>query len=135
MLMVKFLLIGAGGAIGALLRYGLSGLAHRILGPSFPWGTLAANLVGCFLIGALWALSERVTLPRAFSPFVLTGMIGALTTFSTYGLESINLFRSGEIGLGIANILASNVLGLALVALGFVAARAALFYFTPGHAA
>ena len=134
-LMVKLLLIGAGGATGALLRYGLSGLAHRLLGASFPWGTLAANLVGCFFIGALWALSERVTLPRAFSPFVFTGMIGALTTFSTYGLESINLLRSGEIGLGVANILASNVLGLLLVALGFVAARATLFYFVPGRPA
>ncbi len=129
--MINVVLIGAGGAAGALLRYGLSSLAHRLLGASFPWGTLAVNFIGCFAIGVLWTLSERTSLPAAFGPFVFTGMIGALTMFSTYGLESVRLLRNGQVGLSLANILVSNVLGLVLVVLGIVAARTAFAYVGP----
>lgn len=121
--MTKLLWIAAGGGLGALLRYGISGLAYRFLDPTFPWGTLAANLVGCFFVGLLWALSDRIAFPPNIRAFIFIGVIGALTTFSTYGLESINLLREGEIMLGAANIALSNVLGLALVAAGFVCAQ------------
>jgi len=117
--MNKLLLVSAGGALGALLRYGLSGLAYRALGEAFPWGTLAVNVVGCLLIGGLWALSERVAVPPAFSAFVLIGTLGAFTTFSTFGLETFSLFRDGEIGLGIANVVATNAACLASVFVGF----------------
>lgn len=122
----KILLIAAGGALGATLRYGLSELTHRLLGPGFPWGTLTANLTGCFAIGFVWALSERLALNPRVSPFLLTGVIGAFTTFSTYGLESLNLLRNGKIAHGLANILLSNLAGLALVLVGFFCARLAL---------
>lgn len=128
----KLLLVALGGAIGAVLRYVVSGWAYRLLGPAFPWGTLAANLIGCFAIGFLWALSERVSFPPETTPFLFTGVIGAFTTFSTYGLESINLLREGELTLGLFNILASNLLGLLLVVLGFVLARYALSLYQPG---
>lgn len=121
--MDKLLLIALGGALGALFRYGLSGAAHHVLGASFPWGTLAANLLGCFIIGLLWSISEKTAFPASLSPFIFTGLIGALTTFSTYGLESIHLFRDGEIALGLANIVVSNVAGLLLVFAGFIVAR------------
>lgn len=121
--MVKLFLIALGGALGALLRYAISGLALRILGPGFPWGTLAANLLGCFLIGLFWSLSDRVTLPPRTGPFLFIGLLGAFTTFSTYGLESIHLLRDGEVLRGLTNIAASNVLGLAAVVLGFGCAR------------
>ncbi len=122
----KLLLIAAGGACGATLRYGLSGLAYRLLGTGFPWGTLAVNLLGCFVIGFVWALSERLALDSRISPFLLTGLIGAFTTFSTYGLESFNLLRDGEMMRGLMNIVVSNLAGLALVVLGFACARLVL---------
>lgn len=121
--MVKFFLIALGGALGALLRYAVSGLALRVLGPGFPWGTLAVNLLGCFLIGLFWALSDRVAFHPRVSPFLFTGLLGAFTTFSTYGLESINLLRDGEVLRGLTNIVASNGLGLVAVLLGFGSAR------------
>lgn len=117
--MTKLLLIAAGGACGALLRYVLSGLTYRVLDETFPWGTLVVNVFGCLLIGVLWATSERVAFSPNASIFVFTGTLGAFTTFSTYGLESINLLRDGEIGLGLANIVASNLVGLAAVLIGF----------------
>ncbi len=122
----KLLLIGAGGAAGALLRYALSGLAYRFLGETFPWGTLIVNVLGCFLIGLLWAVAERVPLSSTFHVFVFTGVLGAFTTFSTYGLETFNLLRDGEIILALGNFLASNVIGIGAVIAGFFIARAVL---------
>jgi CrcB protein len=116
--MIKLLWIALGGSLGALLRHGLTSLAHRLLPPTFPWGTLAANLVGCFLIGALWVCATEYSFSQSVRMFVFTGGIGSLTTFSTYGLESLMLLREGRVLMGVGNILLSNVLGLALVALG-----------------
>lgn len=121
--LTKLFLVATGGAIGALLRYAISGLAYRLFGTGFPWGTLSANLLGCFLIGFCWALSERITFSPHVNPFLFTGLIGAFTTFSTYGLESLNLMRDGEMMRGLANILASNVFGVSAVFVGFVCAR------------
>lgn len=121
--MTKLLYIAAGGAVGAVLRYAVSGLAHRVFGPTFPWGTLAVNVAGAFVLGLLWALSERVPFPPRVAPFLFVGVLGAFTTFSTYSLESVNLLRDGEVGLGLLNVVGSNVLGLAVVWLGFVCAR------------
>ena len=115
--MLKLLWIALGGSLGALLRHGLSSLAQRLLSPTFPWGTLVANLVGCFLIGVLWGLATEYSFSQNVRVFVVTGGIGSLTT-STYGLESLLLLREGRILTGLGNVLLSNVLGLALVALG-----------------
>lgn len=120
----KLLLIGAGGAAGALLRYALSGVAYRLLGETFPWGTLIVNVIGCFLIGLLWAVAERAPFPPGIHLLVFTGVLGAFTTFSTYGIETFDLLRDGQIVLGLANFLASNVIGLGAVILGFIIARA-----------
>lgn len=123
MLAFKLASIALGGAIGALLRYGLSGLTYRWIGPTFPWGTLAVNLLGSFAIGLLWPIFETTTIWPNARVFLFIGLLGAFTTFSTYTLESLNLLRDGEVSLAIWNILASNVLALALVCLGFVLAR------------
>ena len=101
---LNLLLIALGGALGALLRYAVSGLAYAALSEAFPWGTLAANLIGCFLIGFLWTTGEHAPFSLAARTFVFTGALGAFTTFSTYGLESLSLLRDGEIGLGLANM-------------------------------
>lgn len=121
--MHSILLVGAGGAIGAVLRYAVSGAAYRILGASFPWGTLAVNVLGCFIIGVAWALAEESTVSPAARVFFLTGILGAFTTFSTFGLETINLLRDGEVALGIANVVGSNLAGLLAVVLGFFLVR------------
>lgn len=120
--MSTLLWIALGGSLGALLRHGLSSLAHHFLPSTFPWGTLAANLFGCFLIGMLWVLATEYSFSQEARVFVFTGAIGSLTTFSTYGLESLMLLREGRIWVGIGNVLFSNVLGLALVTLGIACA-------------
>lgn len=126
----KLLFIALGGAAGAVLRYAVSGWAYAAFGETFPYGTLAANLIGCFVIGFLWMLSKQALLSPGASAFLLIGLVGAFTTFSTYALESLNLVRDGELWLGLLNLLASNVLGLGLVFLGIVAARAVLAFFS-----
>lgn len=121
--MNKLLPIALGGALGAVLRYALSDLAYRLLGEGFPWGTVFVNLLGCLVIGFIWGLTERSPLPPSVAAFTFTGVIGAFTTFSAYGLETANLLRAGELRLGLANVLASNVLGIVFVFVGLFAAR------------
>ena len=121
--MSKLLFIAIGGAIGALLRYAISGIAYKYLGSGFPWGTLCVNLIGAFAIGILWGLSEKTAVSSEFRTFAFIGIIGSFTTFSTYGLETFNLFRDGEIKLALANVLITNVLGIALVLSGFIASK------------
>jgi len=99
-------------------------LAVRWFGDGFPWGTLCVNLVGCFLIGLFFALgSERGILSPSARLFLMTGFLGALTTFSAFALESVNFGRGGLSTVVIANILANNVGGLALVVVGMLVGR------------
>jgi CrcB protein len=121
--MQKFIAIALGGSVGALLRYSVSGFAHKYLGAVFPWGTLTVNLAGCFVIGLLWELFDYYIVPGNMRIFLLTGILGAFTTFSTFGLETINLLRDGESRLAFYNIVFSVVFGLLLVFIGIVVAR------------
>lgn len=116
--MYQLFLIATGGAIGALLRYLISGHANRILAEGFPWGTLAVNLIGCLLVGLLWSLTQRFPLPANANAFFFIGILGAFTTFSAYGLESVRLLQNGEIIFGLVNISVSNFVGLAAVIAG-----------------
>lgn len=116
--------VGSGGALGALLRYGLAGLVHRQL-PSvvFPVGTLAVNLLGCLLIGGLAGLVEsRQLFGPEFRLFTLVGLLGGFTTFSTFGYETFALARDAEWLRAFANVSAQLVLGLACVWLGYAVA-------------
>jgi len=79
--------------------------------------------VGCFLIGLLWVLAERAALSPQAGLFLLTGLLGAFTTFSTYSLESIILLRNGEVLRGFLNIVVSNGIGLIAVLAGFACAQ------------
>ena len=120
--MVKILFILAGGGIGSLLRYGVSGAVSKY-SPTFPWGTLAVNLAGSLAIGFLWGLSERLVFPGNWKPFIFVGILGGFTTFSSYGLECFNLLRDGEVLPALANVLLSNIAGVGLVFLGFSLSR------------
>jgi CrcB protein len=116
----KLLLIACGGAIGAVLRYLLSGWAQGwVTGSVFPLGTLVVNMVGCFVIGMLSALFTVKLVPAEYRPIILIGVIGAFTTFSTFGLETFQLLRDKEVGLAMLNVVLSNVAGLAAVWLGY----------------
>lgn len=121
--MNKYLLVALGGAAGASLRYLLTGVTYRFVSESFPWGTFVVNLSGCFVIGFLWALSERAIIPARLHPLVFTGVLGGFTTFSSFGLETFNLLRDGEYRFGLLNILGSTVLGLVLVVAGYFVAQ------------
>ncbi|MBI5665555.1 MAG: fluoride efflux transporter CrcB [Nitrospirae bacterium] len=121
--MTKFILLAAGGAIGTILRYSLSGLTHRFLTGIFPWGTLLVNLTGSFAIGLLWGLFEIENMTSNMRTFIFIGLLGGFTTFSSFTLESFNLLRDGEIRLAVSNMLVSNIMGLALVFAGFFISR------------
>jgi fluoride exporter len=118
--MIKILLVLVGGGLGSVGRYGVSLLAAQLLGPKFPWGTLFVNLIGCFLIGLAFALAERGLniMNPSMRLFFMTGFLGGLTTFSTYGLETGNSMRAGTHLVTVAYILANNVIGVALVFVG-----------------
>ncbi len=120
---MKILLIIIGGAIGAIARYGVSGLFYRFSEGIFPIGTLSVNLIGSFLFGFLWEFLDRSTASPEIRAFIFIGFIGSFTTFSTYSHETFNLMREGEMGLAIYNILLSNIGAIALVFLGFAGAR------------
>jgi CrcB protein len=117
------LLVAAGGAIGAALRYLLGGWISSRLGPDFPWGTFIVNVSGCLLIGTVLGLVERGALPGAARLFVAVGMLGGYTTFSTFGYETLRLLEGGELLSAALNAFGQLGLGLVAVYLGLVAAR------------
>ena len=118
--MLKIFLIGMGGFIGAVLRYGVSGLVQNLSRSiSFPYGTLAVNVIGCLIIGALSQLVEtRGVLSVQTRLFIFVGVLGALTTFSTFSNETINLVREGQWLYALANIAGHMMLCFAAVLLG-----------------
>jgi len=122
---MKILLVMAGGCVGALSRYAVSLLAAQLFGTRFPWGTLIVNLSGCFLIGLSFAWADRGLniMNPSVRLFFVTGYLGALTTFSTFALETANSMRAGTHLVWIANFLSNNLLGGALVFLGMLVGR------------
>ncbi len=121
--MIKYILLATGGAIGTILRYSLSGLTYRMFNSVFPWGTIIVNLSGSFAIGLLWGYFEIQNISSNMRNFIFIGMLGGFTTFSTYALESLNLFRDGEIKMAMTNLLISNICGLLLVFAGFMLSK------------
>ncbi len=113
-----------GGSLGTVARYALAGAVYRIWGTTFPYGTLAVNLIGCFLVGIFAVLSEeKFILGPAARVFLMIGFCGAFTTFSTFVLETANLMKDGENARALLNVLLSVLLGFAALRLGIVTAR------------
>lgn len=112
--------VAGGGAVGAVLRYALSGWILR----KFPMGTLAANVAGCLLIGViLGSVQEREWLSPLWRHFLVAGLCGSLTTFSTFGYQSIELVSGGDLGLAGLNVVSNLVIGFAAVAIGLMLAH------------
>ena len=123
--MQKTIFIALAGLAGTLIRYWLSGFVARQYGETFPWGTLAVNLIGSFLAGAIYYLAEeRFLISPPVRTIIFIGLLGGFTTFSSYGLQTFTLLRDGEIGLATLNIAVSNVLGLFMVWAGYVVFKA-----------
>ena len=120
--MIKIMLIGIGGSIGAILRYSISGLIQNLSGSiNFPFGTLGVNIIGCFLIGLLSYLIEaRAMFTDETRAFLLIGVLGAFTTFSTFGHETYNHFLESKFHLVGINVGAHILFGLAAVYAGRV---------------
>jgi len=117
--LTKLLIIGAGGFVGAVLRYGISGWVQRSTTSTFPYGTLAVNILGSFLLGVvLYLVQERGVLPPAWRSAVAIGMLGALTTFSTFSYETMELLRSHEVPAAVLNIFVNVLLCLLAVWVG-----------------
>jgi len=117
-MLAKFMMVAVGGALGATARYAIHLLWLRH--STFPLGTLTANLLGCVVIGVLMAISlRRDWLDEGTRLLVVTGLLGSLTTFSTFGYETFDLAQQGKWPVAAANVAANLVLGLAGVAIGW----------------
>jgi CrcB protein len=122
--MLNMLAVALGAAVGANLRYLLSGWVAQRLGSGFPYGTLLINVVGCLTIGALLTLAAtRLTLSEPVRLLIVTGLLGGFTTFSSFGYETYALIGGGD-WLGAALYVAGSLaLGLGAVFLGAAAVR------------
>ena len=120
--MMKLALLMAGGSIGTLARYGIS-ILMGFSNTTFPWSTFFVNLAGSLIMGLLAGLYMNNPMHPNFRAFAMIGFLGGFTTFSTFSLESLNLFHDGNIGLGFTYIMLSNLLGLGLVLTGFLVGR------------
>jgi len=125
--LITYLWIALGGALGSMARYGCGGLVARLVGETFPWGTLLINVVGSLVIGFFATLTGpegRLLVAPDARMFVTIGLCGGFTTFSSFSLQTLNLVRDGDmVGAG-ANVAASVAACLVAVWLGSVGAAA-----------
>jgi CrcB protein len=123
-MLTQYLIIGAGGALGSMLRFGLGSVIDTNLqkgGSVFSWGTIVVNITGCFVIGFIYMISAvegRIYLGSFTRQFIMIGILGGYTTFSSFGLQTFQLAQDGQWGSAVANVLLSVVLCLVGVWLG-----------------
>lgn len=123
--MFNTLLIFVGAGCGGVLRYWISNLSYWFLGRQFPYGTLIVNVSGCFLMGLVFILLiERFDgIAPQLRSLLLIGLLGGYTTFSSFSIETLNLFENGAPLAGVTNILLSVILCLAATWLGVIGGR------------
>ena len=124
--MLSYMWVAIGGALGTTARYWLSGVVARSVGETFPWGTLVINVTGSFVIGFFGALTGpdgRLFVGSTARQFVMIGMCGGYTTFSSFSLQTLNLMNEGEWFRATANIGLSVLLCMIAVWVGVVLAN------------
>ena len=123
-LLTQYLIIGLGGALGSMLRFGIGSFIDSTVqktGQIFPWGTIVVNITGCFVIGFIFTISAsegRIILGSLTRNFIMIGILGGYTTFSSFGLQTFLLVQDGQRWEAAANVLLSVVLCLVGVWLG-----------------
>ncbi|MGH1362520.1 MAG: fluoride efflux transporter CrcB [Calditrichia bacterium] len=110
---LQMLIVGVGGFVGAILRFILSGWGNSLVENGFPAGTFLVNVIGCFLLGTIYGTASQFTASPNLKLFLATGLLGALTTFSTFSLETISLVQNSEFQKALLNIIGSLVVGIA----------------------
>ena len=110
--------IGTGSFIGGVLRYLLAQFVQTRFLSTFPFGTLTVNIMGCFLIGIVFGLTDRGNLTEEWRLFLATGLLGGFTTFSAFSIETVGLLRDGQFGYATVYILASVFIGLTATFMG-----------------
>jgi CrcB protein len=125
---LNYLLVGLGGALGSVARYALDGLVLRLATPYFPSGTFVVNVAGCLAFGAILGLAEGRVLPLTPNTrlFLLIGLLGGFTTFSTFTFETFQLVRDGDYARGLLNAAGQVAIGYAAMWASFAAIRMAL---------
>lgn len=121
--MYKLLLIALGGGIGSVMRFLVTVGIHQWFHKVFYWGTISVNIIGSFLIGIAWAFFENHIEQENLRFFIMLGMLGGFTTFSSFSLESLNLFKAGEIRMAIQYILISNFGGIIAAYIAYMGAQ------------
>jgi CrcB protein len=116
--------VALGGALGAMGRYLTSVAAVRLMGHGFPWGTLAVNIAGSFLMGVLVVVLGKKG-GMHLAPLMVTGMLGGFTTFSTFSLDVLTIYERGQVGLAAGYAAASVILSLGAIALALAVTRGA----------
>jgi CrcB protein len=125
--MLNILLAAMGGAIGSVLRYLVGVFSVRWFGPSFPWGTLTVNVVGSFVIGLMVeVIARRFNASAEMRVFIVTGIIGGFTTWSSFTLDTMVLFERGATFAAAAYVIGSLVISFAAVFAGLALGRAML---------
>ncbi|MBT8472038.1 MAG: fluoride efflux transporter CrcB [Marinicaulis sp.] len=116
--------IAVGGALGAMARHGVSRASLHMFGPNFPWGTLSANVIGSFVMGLVivW-LSKHEPQSAAMRAFLTVGLLGAFTTFSTFSLDVVTLYRDRTVMIAGAYLAASVILSVSGLLIGLAAGR------------
>ncbi len=123
--MTNILLAAFGGAIGSVLRYLVGVFSVRWFGPSFPWGTLAVNVLGSFIIGLMVEMiARRFSASMELRVFIVTGILGGFTTWSSFSLDTMVLFERGAIAAAAAYVIGSLVVSFAAVFAGLALGRA-----------
>ena len=124
--MTQLLMVGAGGAFGAIGRYLLSTWVYSLTGRAFPWGTLAVNLLGSLLMGFLsvWLLERMTLVSDEMRALLMVGFLGAFTTFSTFSLETLLLLEQGAVARAGVNIVVSVIICIFAAWMGTLIAKA-----------